>query len=113
MVKFSIELHSLLVRFIHDVPVFLELIDLDLVLTQLFSADLLNFLDLILELVNYFVVVLLIDLLELRDFILQSNRSLQLLIIFLLQTTLYIRLVNLLFSKSIMQLSDCVLPKIE
>jgi hypothetical protein len=63
--KFSIKLYSLLVRFIHDVPVFLQFINLDLVFTQFFCAYFFNFLDLILELVHYFVAVLLIDLLEL------------------------------------------------
>jgi len=109
--KLSIELNSFLVRFIHNVSVFLQLINLDLVFTQFLCANLFNFLYLILELVHNIVAVLLIDLLKLCDFILQRDRSLQLLIVFLLQTTFYICFIDLLLCKSIMQLSDRILPK--
>jgi len=109
--KFSFELHSLLVGIIHDVSVFLQLIYLDLILTKFLSANFFNFLDLILELIHNLIAVFLVDLLELRDFILQRNRSLQLLIVFLFQTTFHISFINLLLCKSIMQFSDRVLPK--
>lgn len=104
--KFSFELHAFLVRFIHYVAVLLQLIDLDLVFTQLLSAHFLNFLDLVLKFIDYIIVVFLIDLFELCDFILQSDRSLQLLIVFLLQTTFNLSLVYLLFRKSVMQFAD-------
>lgn len=59
--KLGFELHAFLVRFIHDVAVLLQLIDLDLVFTHLLSAHLLNFLDLVLKFVDDFIVVFLVD----------------------------------------------------
>ena len=73
MMKLSLKLHPLLVRFIHDVTVFLQLVNLHLVLSQLFITLLFHFLDCVFELVDNIVVILLIQLFKLCYLVLECD----------------------------------------
>jgi len=82
VMQFSLKLHPLLESVVHDVPVFLQLMDLNLVLLQLFVSLSLDVSDLVLKLCDYLVAALLSVLFERRDLVLKLNRVLKLVVVF-------------------------------
>lgn len=110
MMKLSLELHSLLVRFIHDVTVFLQFVNLYLVISQLFITLLFHFLDCVLELIDDFVVILLIQLFKLRYLVLECDRPLQFRVVLILESSLHLRSIHLLLGESVVQITDLLLP---
>ena len=108
-VQFRLVFDPPLECFIHNVPVFLQLRYFNLVLIQFIVPPLPQIPDLPLEFRHRLIVHSLVRLFELRDLVLQRYRLLQLLVIFKLQLTFDLRLVQFLLGEAIVQGTDHVL----